>query len=155
MRVLIVGCGYVGLAAGTELARQGHEVLGMRRKALTDAEAKAAGIVPVVADITRPLDLEKHDFDWVVNTVSSSKGGADDYRQVYLEGMRNLLNWLGPKPPKKFVYTSSTSVYGQTDGSVAHETSVTEPASETGRVLLEAERALLAGPQSVLASAPA
>src|SRR6266404_1590117 len=151
MRVLIVGCGYVGLAAGTELARQGHEVFGIRRTALAEAEFNAAGIVPVAADITKPLDLEKIPpaFDWVVNTVSSSKGGVEDYRQVYLDGMRNLLAWLRPKPPKKFVYTSSTSVYGQTDGSVAQENSATEPASETGRVLLETERTLLAEPQSL------
>src|SRR5689334_5054664 len=30
MRVLIVGCGYVGLPLGAELARLGHEVYGLR-----------------------------------------------------------------------------------------------------------------------------
>ena len=45
--------------------------------------------------------------------------------------------WLLPAPPKKLVYTSSTSVYGQTDGSLVTEASPVEPASETGRVLVE------------------
>src|ERR1017187_10487677 len=31
MRVLIVGCGYVGLPLGAELVKQGHEVFGLRR----------------------------------------------------------------------------------------------------------------------------
>ena len=146
MRVLIVGCGYVGLPLGAELVRQGHEVFGMRRTAEGDAELKAAGIRPVAADVTKPADLARlpGPFDWVVNCVSSSKGGVEEYREVYLNGTRNLMEWLVAAPPKKFVYTSSTSVYGQTDRSLVKETSPTEPASETGKVLVETEKILLA-----------
>jgi nucleoside-diphosphate-sugar epimerase len=39
---------------------------------------------------------------------------------------------------------SSTSVYGQTDGSWVDETSPAEPGSEKGRILVEGERLLLA-----------
>src|SRR5882757_734881 len=119
MRVLIVGCGYVGLPLGTELVKLGHEVFGVRRSAEAEAELKAAGITLCVADITRPEDLAKlpGPFDWVVNCVSSTQGGVDEYRQVYLNGTRNLIEWLARTPPKKLVYTSSTSVYGQADGS--------------------------------------
>ena len=84
------------------------------------------------------------DFDWVVNCVSSTGGDAEDYRQVYLQGTRNLIEWLSATPPKKFVYTSSTSVYGQTDGSQVKETSPTEPVAETAKVLVETEKLLLA-----------
>ena len=145
MRVLIVGCGYVGLPLGMELVRLGHEVSGLRRNASAEAGLKAAGIQPLVADITKPETLAAlpQNFDWVVNCVASG-GGADDYRQVYLQGTRNLIEWLGPNPPKKFVYTSSTSVYGQTDGSQVKEFSPAEPLVETAKVLLETEKALLA-----------
>jgi nucleoside-diphosphate-sugar epimerase len=57
--------------------------------------------------------------------------------------MRHLIDWLAAAPPQKFVFTSSTSVYGQTDGSAVAENSPAEPASETGRVLVAAERMLL------------
>ena len=145
MRVLIVGCGYVGLPLGVELVRQGHEVFGLRRSDVGAAELTAAGIGPFVADITKPDELRKlpGPFDWVVNTVSSTKGGVEEYRAVYLNGTRHLLEWLACTPPQKFVYTSSTSVYGQTDGSVVKESSATEPASETSRLLVETERLLL------------
>ena len=83
-------------------------------------------------------------FDWVVNTVAStSGGGAEDYRRVYLQGTRNLIDWLAGSPPAKFVYTSSTGVYGQDDGSLIKETTPTEPAVETARVLVETEQLLL------------
>lgn len=145
MRVLIAGCGYVGLALGAELARQGHAVFGLRRTPDTAGELQAAGLTALVGDLTRPETLERlpADYDWVVNCVSSSRGGADDYRRVYLEGTRHLLRWLSARPPQRLVYTSSTGVYGQNDGSVVEETSPTEPAPETARVLVETERLLL------------
>ncbi len=145
MRVLIIGCGYVGLPLGEELLRQGHEVYGVRRSSSGAAELQAAGIKPFAADVTQPDELARlpGPFDWVVNCVSSNKGGAEEYRDVYLKGMRHLTAWLSASPPKKFVYTSSTSVYGQTDASAVKESSPAEPAGETGRVLVETEKALL------------
>jgi nucleoside-diphosphate-sugar epimerase len=146
MRVLIVGCGYVGLPLGAELARLGHKVFGLRRSALAEAEMKSAGITPLHADVTRPDSLQNLPlgFDWVVNCTASGGGAADDYRKVYLEGNRNLLAWLAESPPKKFVYTSSTSVYAQNDGSVVTENSPTEPDAPTAKVLVETEKLLLA-----------
>lgn len=145
MRVLIVGCGYVGLPLGAELVKRGHEVFGLRRSEAANAELATAGIHPLVADITRPADLAKlpAPFEWVVNTVSSSKGGVDDYRAVYLEGTRNLIEWLAPAPPKKFVFTSSTSVYAQSDGSLVKEDAATTPQSPTSQLLVETESLLI------------
>ncbi len=146
MRVLIVGCGYVGLPLGKELARQGHGVFGLRRSTLAADEMRSAGIQPLLADVTQPESLANlpRDFDWVVNCTASGGGGADDYRKIYLEGNRNLIAWLAGSPLKKFVYTSSTSVYGQNDGSVVTEQSPVEPKAATSKVLVETEKLLLA-----------
>lgn len=145
MRVLIVGCGYVGLPLGAELARQGHEVFGLRRSATAEDEMKAAGIRPLAGDVTKPETPAKlpRQFDWVVNCVAAGSG-AENYRQIYLEGNRNLVSWLADSPPQKFVFTSSTSVYGQDDGSVVTENSPAEPAEETSKVLVETEKLLQA-----------
>jgi len=144
MRTLIVGCGYVGMALGKELARQGHEVFGLRRTDAADSDLKAVGLVSVKADITKRQDLTRLSvgYDWVVNCVSSSRGSVEDYQAVYLNGTRNLIEWLSTDPPQKFVYTSSTSVYGQIDGSIVTELSPTEPLVETARVLVETEKLL-------------
>ncbi|HLX69780.1 MAG TPA: SDR family oxidoreductase [Verrucomicrobiae bacterium] len=152
MRALIIGCGYLGLPLGAELVQRGHEVFGLRRNSSSAHELERAGINPLLADITQPETLAKlpRNFDWVVNCVASGGGSADDYRQVYLEGMRNVVDWLVPSDSTKrkprmprFVYTSSTSIYGQNDGSTVDETSPTEPTAETARVLLETEKLLL------------
>lgn len=146
MRTLIVGCGYVGLPLGAELDRQGHDVFGLRRNPGAVEELRAAGIQPLFADITRPETLARlpRDFDWVVNCTASGGGGAEDYRQIYRAGNQHLIDWLAAAPPKKFVYTSSTSVYAQNDGSTVTETSPTEPLAETARVLVETEELLRA-----------
>jgi nucleoside-diphosphate-sugar epimerase len=150
MRVLIVGIGFVGLPLGAELARRGHDVSGLRRDKSAASALQAAGIKPLFADITQPANLATlpREFDWVVNCVAS---GGEDYRRIYLDGMRNLIECLAPtgEPGRRdagaprFVYTSSTSVYGQNDGSLVDEKSPTEPGAETARVLLEAENELL------------
>ena len=107
MKVLIVGCGYVGAALGAELVRSGHEVFGLRRTRATDSELLRAGIHPLAADICRPETLLPLDsaYDWVVHCVSASGGQARQYQEVYVEGTRNLVCWLSASCPKRFVYT--------------------------------------------------
>lgn len=145
MRVLIAGCGYVGLPLGLELLRQGHQVWGIVRSEESAGRLKDSGIEPLICDITQPEQLRQlpGPYDWVASLVSSSKGGVEDYRQVYVNGNRNLVDWLATMPPRKFVYTSSTSVYGQTDGTQVKESSPTEPTTDTGKVLVQAEQQLL------------
>ncbi len=146
MRVLIIGCGYVGKPLGELLVRQGHRVSGLRRTGSEDADLRSKGIEPLRADITDLASLQQFpaSYDAVVSLVSSSKGGTEDYRSVYLEGTRNLLKWLGPAAPRIFVYTSSTSVYAQSDGSWVTEENRTEPDSPTSQILIETERELRA-----------
>jgi len=145
MRALIVGCGYIGLPLGAELVRQGHTVFGLKRTA-DDAELKAAGVTPLQADITRAETLTglPREYDWVVNCTASGGGDAEAYRQLYLAGNRNLIEWLRSVPPRRYVNTSSTSVYGQNDGSVVVETDPISPPTETSQVLVATENLLLA-----------
>jgi nucleoside-diphosphate-sugar epimerase len=144
VRVLIVGCGYLGLPLGEVLARKGHEVFGLRRSSGGEENLRKAGVFPVTGDVTCIGDLKRlpGPFEWVVNTVSSSRGGVEAYREVFLNGTRNLIAWLGDTP-LKYVYTSSTSVYGQNDRSEVDESSPTRPDSPTSQVLLETEHLLV------------
>src|ERR1043165_2482987 len=110
MRILIIGCGYVGLPLGSRLLDDSHEVFGMRRSTDVEAELRGRGIQPLTGDVTRPESLAKitPSFDAVVNLVSSTRGSLEDYQSVYLEGTRNVLEWLRGCPPKTYIYTSST-----------------------------------------------
>jgi nucleoside-diphosphate-sugar epimerase len=144
MRVLIVGCGYIGLPLGARLIREGHDVFGLRRNPRAEPELRAAGIHPLFADITRPEQLQKlpAGFDWVVHCVAAG-GVMDNYQQTYFDGTSRLLEWLSLNPPRRLVYTSSTSVYGQIDGSLVDENSPAAPEAETSRILVATENLLL------------
>jgi nucleoside-diphosphate-sugar epimerase len=144
MRVLIAGCGYVGTALGARLKAQHHEVTGLRRSLAGVDELVAAGIDGRMADITRRADLAglPADWDWVIHCGAPSSLDAAGYRGVYVEGIRELIAWLRGHPPRAFVFTSSTSVYEQNDGSIVTEDSPTEPTSENAQLLLEAENLL-------------
>lgn len=143
MRTLIVGCGYVGVAIAARLHQAGHEVFGLRRSAV--APTASAGIQPVQADVTDPESLAALPvpLDWVVYCVSAGRSAPDTYRAAYLEGTRNLLKRLSAAPPQRFLYTSSSGVYGQNDGSWVTESSEAIPPGETGRILAEAEQLVL------------
>ena len=112
------------------------------------AAALAGEAFPVLAcDITDRAALGRLPaVEAVVHCASSGRGGVEQYRAVYLEGARALADVLAPR---RFVFTSSTSVYAQTDGSVVNEESAAEPDRETGRILREAEEVVLARGGSV------
>jgi nucleoside-diphosphate-sugar epimerase len=80
-------------------------------------------------------------LDAVIHCASSGRGGADAYRSVYLGGARNLREVLAPR---RLLFTSSTSVYAQTDGGIVTEESAAEPPRETGALLRETEELVLA-----------
>lgn len=145
-RVAIVGCGYVGSALGGALVADGHDVLGTTTSDERHEELSQLGIRPAVArveDVDR-LKTLLADRDTVYLAVAAG-GRSRDYRSVYLAGVRNVLQAIGGSRVCHVVYTSSTSVYGQDDGSWVDEDSPTEPLTENGRVLVEAEHTLLDG----------
>jgi nucleoside-diphosphate-sugar epimerase len=146
LKALVVGCGYVGTALGRALVERGDAVAGVCPSEKSVASLQVAGIEPVIADITSLDSLRriKPEFDAVVDCVSSSRKGEDGYREVYLRGTHNLLEWVKASPPGILVFTSSTTVYAQADGEWVDETSPTEPPHESGKILLEAERLFLA-----------
>jgi nucleoside-diphosphate-sugar epimerase len=141
-RILIAGCGYVGQATADLFHAAGWAVEGWTQSA--ESAAKSAGKpYPVYeVDITDRARISAHAgiFDAIIHCASSGGGDADAYRQIYLNGARNLLDRFGGS---RMLFTSSTSVYAQRDGSWVTEESETKPARETGRVLVETEELVL------------
>jgi len=145
MRVVVVGCGYVGLALASQLADRGHAVTGVRRSTagLEAIEAVSRGVDAVRADVTDPNSLGRlPDADAVVFAASSGGRGATAAKAVYVTGLGNVIDEYGSRasPPNRIVYTSSTGVYGDHGGGWVDEYTPVEPTTEKTRVLAEAER---------------
>jgi nucleoside-diphosphate-sugar epimerase len=76
----------------------------------------------------------------VLYCVGLDRTTGDSMRTVYVDGLSNVLAAL--RRPVRFLYVSSTSVYGQLHSEEVDEGAVTEPCEESGRVVLEAEMLL-------------
>jgi len=138
--VLIIGCGYLGRRLGAELLRAGYRVRGMTRSEEHAGAIAAAGIEPVIADVTRPGTLPPAlaEVGIVYQMLGGMRGTPEELRRVHVEGTRNVLKALPPSVGR-YVYVSSTAVYGQTDGGWVNEAAPTEPSSNLGRLRVEAE----------------
>ena len=142
-RIVIVGCGYVGLELGRQLRRAGHEVTGVRRSDAGLDAVEGAGLEPHRADATDPGSLSSlPDAEWVVFAASSGGRGADAARAVYVEGLENVIEEYAGRSssPDRLVYTSSTGVYGDHDGAFVDEDTPIDPKTEKTEVLADAER---------------
>jgi nucleoside-diphosphate-sugar epimerase len=141
-RILIAGCGYVGQATADLFHAAGWAVEGWTQSAESAAKLAAKPYPVYGVDITDEARISAHAgvFDAIILCASSGGGDADAYRQVYLNGARNLLDRFDGS---RMLFTSSTSVYAQRAGSWVTEESQTKPARETGRILLETERLVL------------
>ncbi len=137
-RALIAGCGYVGIATADLFHAAGWEVEGWTHSAESAARLKSKPFAVRAVDISERASVESAGsaFDLVIHCASSGGGGAESYRRLYFEGARNL---LGALRPGRFLYTSSTSVYAQSEGEWVDEASPAEPRHETGRILRETE----------------
>jgi nucleoside-diphosphate-sugar epimerase len=141
-RILIAGCGYVGQATADLFHSAGWDVEGWSasKKSAAALSAKPYPIYQVDISNRDRVAERPGTFDAVIHCASSRGGGVESYRQIYLNGARNLLDrFVGTR----MLFTSSTSVYAQRDGSWVTEESETQPARETGRVLLETEKVVL------------
>ncbi len=136
--VLIAGCGYVGAATADLFHAAEWEVEGWTYSAKSAARLRKTPYRVRAVDLTdrNAVRTAGGDFDAVIHCASSGGGGAESYRRIYLEGAQHL---RAAFPKSRFLFTSSTSVYGQTDGSWVDETSAAEPARETGRILRQTE----------------
>ncbi|MEM7434453.1 MAG: SDR family oxidoreductase [Myxococcota bacterium] len=137
--VLIAGCGDVGNALGRRLIAEGCAVWGVRR----NVSALAEGITPWAVDLTDRGSLASPPtaFDHLFYTASADRRDAESYRAIYVDGLRNLIGALeaAGSPLRRVFFTSSTAVYGQTQGEWVDEGSPTEPARFNGKILLDAE----------------
>jgi nucleoside-diphosphate-sugar epimerase len=131
--LLLCGHGYLGQAISRDFLAAGWQVTALSR---------SGDDVSLACDLSSATEVSSLEVspDFIIHCASSGRGGADAYRAVYLDGCRHLLDRF---PGVPLLYTSSTSVYAQTDGSVVTEESPAIPDRETGSILRETEELVL------------
>ncbi len=141
--VVIAGCGQVGSQLGVRLAQLGWFVYGMRRFV-----AKLPPLIqPLAADLSDkrcPNHWPIATPDYVVYCAAADQHTEAAYRHAYIMGVQHLLSWLVQRgqQPKRLLFVSSTSVYGQQTGEWVDELSPMQPLGFAGQILCEAEAQL-------------
>jgi len=146
MRVVILGCGYVGLELCRQLVAAGEEAVGVRRSTGGIDAVEATGATAVRADVTDAGSLAAvPDADAVVFAASSGGRDAAAAREVYVEGQRTAIDHFAARetPPDRYVYTSSTGVYGDHGGGWVDEETPLDPVTEKTEALVAAEEVAL------------
>ncbi|MEM7147328.1 MAG: NAD-dependent epimerase/dehydratase family protein [Verrucomicrobiota bacterium] len=144
--ILIIGLGYLGEPLAKHLHDTGHQIIGLTKTPAHAALLDAANNYPALpCDLTNRWELAHlatkiNAPDQIVLCASSGRGGADAYRTVFLEATQHLHQFF---PNSPILFTSSTSVYPQTDGSVVTEESPAEPDRETSCILRQTEDLIL------------
>ncbi|MCB9701580.1 MAG: NAD(P)H-binding protein [Myxococcales bacterium] len=136
-KAAVVGAGFLG----REVAR----ALGSTRPVIaTTRDGVLEGAPPGVE--ARALDLLHASAEDVRGALEGAQalvlcyaaGRGQDRRALYVDGARRLLEALAARPPRRVVYTSSTSALADAEGWV-DEDDARWPESERGRVQREGE----------------
>jgi nucleoside-diphosphate-sugar epimerase len=140
---LVIGCGYVGRRVAALWRAQGQRVHATTRRPAEAAAFRADGVDPVICDVLDPASLAHLPVaETVLYAIGFDRASGASMRSVYVDGLANVLAHL--PPPGRFIYVSSSSVYGQSDGGWVDEDAATEPEEESGKIVLAAEQVLRA-----------
>lgn len=134
-RLLIVGCGDVGLRVVRLLVPR-WKVLALTSQPGRVAELRAAGAVPLVANLDEPASLTRLAglADAVLHLAPPpGQGGTDPRTAALLQALARR------GVPRCLVYASTTGVYGDAQGARFDETRPVAPRSDRARRRVDAE----------------
>lgn len=142
MSVLIAGCGDLGTEAGLRFAVAGHRVMGWRRS----PELLPGSIEGTAVDLSAELPPVPADTEILVIAIAADERTEAAYRAAYVESVARILAALRRDgvQPRRLIFVSSTTVYGQDVSGTVDEETPTAPTTATGLIIQEAEEQLLA-----------
>ncbi len=144
-RVLLAGCGDLGLRVAQRLLVRGDEVWALRRQPPSQDDD---GIHWLRADLTQPRTLRALPLGitQLVYLPTPDRREPAAYRATFVDGLRDLLDALGPATLQRVLLVSSSAVYGEHGGDWVDEHTPPAPPGFNGALLLEAEQMLAAQP---------
>lgn len=139
---LIAGCGYLGFRVARVWVSEGCSVTAVTRDNNRAGEFHDAQLNPLLLNLAKPsLRQPLPSVNTVLWAVGFDRTAPDSREQVWLHGLKWLVQNLSVAP-HRFIYVSSTSVYGDTNGTHVDETTLPAPSSEGGQCCLQAEQLL-------------
>lgn len=144
-KLLILGCGDIGLRLVHKLSADDYCVQGVRRR---EIHHDCPNLTLMAADLYQPSCINSilkiSTPDVILVTMTPDERSDQSYKKAYVDTCQSLIESLRllQQKPRLILFVSSTSVYSQDDGSWVDELSPAEPKTFSGKRLLEAETLL-------------
>jgi nucleoside-diphosphate-sugar epimerase len=146
MTKLIFGCGYLGERVAHRWRDAGHDVVIVTRRRERAAAFEQDGYRAIVADVTASSSLVNLPAaESVLFAVGFDRAAGGSIEEVYAGGMQNVLAAL-PSDVGRYIYVSTTGVYGNAGGTWVDEDTPPDPQRDGGKASLAAEQALATSP---------
>jgi nucleoside-diphosphate-sugar epimerase len=146
--VAIIGCGWLGLQLAFTLLERGYRVIATCSTRDRVSELENQGIQTIRLVLTPDLEcssllsLKGFGIAVVLLPPRARTGGG----WIFPKKISNLISGLKTVGINRVVFTSSTSVYPSNNREV-NEAETAMPDSETGRILVEAEKRVMSDPE--------
>lgn len=141
-KVAIIGLGWLGMPLALSLITRGWQVTGSKTTPDGVEAARMCGIESYLLRLEPELTCEPEDLDALMSVdalvvlLPPRRCGPD--ADLYLQVVQELVDTALARHISRIIFTSSTSVYGNTQG-ITKETSPREPVTASGTVLKELE----------------
>jgi dihydroflavonol-4-reductase len=127
MKIFVTGgTGFIGTFFMRTLQKTNHEAVCLVREHSDVRQLQEAGVQMVIGDVTRKSTLidAMKGCDWVVNLANLFEFWIPDchkYREVNVEGTRNVMEAALENAVSKVVHVSTLAVYGNTNWPATEE----------------------------------
>lgn len=140
MRIVIIGCGYIGQEVAKIWKQKGDSVTATTRSSEKLQELSKVATKSVIIKNADEESLASllNENDVIIVTIAADS--PEEYENAYLNTSKVLKSLaLGMDSPRRLIYTSSTSVYGDHHGQWVDEESQPLAKSDQAKILIEAE----------------
>lgn len=142
IRLLIAGCGDLGMRVTRRVLQNPiNRVWGLRRTR-PEAPEGMPGLTWFEADLAQPETMKNlpTGITHILFSAAPNARTESDYRAVYFDGLRNVVQNAYSSALKRVLFVSSTAVYGEHGAEWVNEDTPVNPKNFNGRVLLETEQ---------------
>ena len=142
IRLLIAGYGDLGMRVAQRVLQNPTNIVWGLKRTRPDDQENTPGFTWFKADLSNPESMKDlpAGISHILFSAAPHVRTESDYRAVYFDGLRNVVQNAYSSALKRVLFISSTAVYGDHGDEWVNEDTPVNPKSFNGRVLLEAEQ---------------
>ncbi len=143
MKITIIGCGYIGLALAQELVKKNHFLTctTINPKSIDKLKKTTQKSIIMRGTDKNEMLLILQENDAIIITVEAKN--SDEFENTYLQTAQTIKECAAMiETPKKIIFTSKTSVYGDHEGMWVDESAPLKAKDDFAKILIDTENTI-------------